>query len=117
ALTIDELAQQAGVSVRTVRYYISQGLLPGPAARGRAATYADDHLDRLRLIRRLAVQRVPLAEQRARLAQLSSTEVRDLLRQEDRQSAAREQARTSASPRAYVAELLSQARTGRPPAS
>jgi DNA-binding transcriptional MerR regulator len=47
-MTIEALADAAGVSVRTARFYISQGLLPGPGARGRAATYGPDHLARLR---------------------------------------------------------------------
>ena len=87
-LSIEELAREAGVPVRTVRYYISQGLLPGPAARGRAAAYDDEHLARLRLIRRLVEQHVPLAEQRDRLARLSGTEVERLLRDEERRGAA-----------------------------
>src|SRR6266545_1620022 len=87
-LTIEELARQAGVSVRTVRYYIAQGLLPGPGARGRAAAYDEEHLAKLRLIRRLADQHVPLAEQKARLADLSPSEVESLL-QASRESSSR----------------------------
>jgi DNA-binding transcriptional MerR regulator len=114
-LTIEDLAHAAGVPVRTVRYYISQGLLPGPGARGRAAAYDDEHFARLRLIRRLADQHVPLAEQRARLAGLSASEVRTLLRDEERRGAALEQASQAPSPRAYVSSLLSRARLARRP--
>jgi DNA-binding transcriptional MerR regulator len=74
-LTIEDLAERAGVSVRTVRFYISQGLLAGPGTRGRAAAYGDEHLARLRLIRRLVEQHLPLAEQLLRLEGLSLAEV------------------------------------------
>jgi DNA-binding transcriptional MerR regulator len=50
---IRELAERAGVSVRTVRYYIQEGLLPAPDTQGRFASYTEEHLDRLELIRRL----------------------------------------------------------------
>lgn len=52
-LTIDELAARAGVTVRTVRFYSSRGLLPPPRLRGRLGLYGGDHLARLDLIREL----------------------------------------------------------------
>jgi DNA-binding transcriptional MerR regulator len=112
-LTVEELAERAGVSVRTVRYYISQGLLPGPDGRGRAAAYKDDHLARLLLIRRLADQHVPLAEQRQRLEGLTLPEVTSLLGEEERHGAALEQAEAARSPRDYVGTLLARARAAR----
>lgn len=72
---ITELAGLAGVTPRTIRYYISVGLLPAPEQSGRAARYGDDHLRRLRLVKRLQDQHLPLAEIRARLAELSDDEV------------------------------------------
>ena len=50
---INELAKRAGVSVRTIRFYIDEGLLPAPTNRGRYSTYTDEYLDRLELIRML----------------------------------------------------------------
>jgi DNA-binding transcriptional MerR regulator len=111
-LSIEDLAERAGVPVRTVRYYIGQGLLAGPGTRGRAAVYGDEHLERLRLIRRLAEQHVPLAEQRRRLEGLSLVEVRELLALEERRERALKRAEGARSPRDYVAELLARARTG-----
>jgi DNA-binding transcriptional MerR regulator len=111
---IDELADRAGVSVRTVRYYIGQGLLPGPGARGKQASYDEDHLARLRLIRRLAEQHVPLAEQRERLAQLSPDDLRQLLQEEERHARGMEKARAAASPRDYMTRLLARARARSP---
>jgi DNA-binding transcriptional MerR regulator len=52
-LTVDDLAQQAGVPVRTIREYQTMGLVPPPAKRGRVGVYRDGHLSRLRLIARL----------------------------------------------------------------
>lgn len=73
--TIADLASLAGVTPRTIRYYVSVGLIPAPDQTGRAARYTDGHLDRIRLIRRLQDQHLPLAEIRTRLAALSDEEV------------------------------------------
>jgi DNA-binding transcriptional MerR regulator len=51
--TVDELAREAGMTVRTTRYYASLGLLPPPVRRGRMAYYSPLHLARLGLIRAL----------------------------------------------------------------
>jgi len=51
--SLAELAEAAGVSPRTVRFYISRGLLPGPLRRGRNAAYGPRHLELLRRIRQL----------------------------------------------------------------
>src|SRR5436853_4256848 len=85
-MSIEDLAARAGVRVRTVRFYIAEGLLPGPGARGRAAAYGEEHLLRLRLIRRLAERHVPLAEMRARFAHLPLEDVRALLAEEGRRA-------------------------------
>jgi DNA-binding transcriptional MerR regulator len=79
--TVKELADRAGVSTRTVYYYVSEGLLPPPEGGGPATTYSDDHLARLRLIRRLKDEYLPLAEIRRRVAGLSPDEVAGLLAQ------------------------------------
>jgi DNA-binding transcriptional MerR regulator len=52
-LTIDELAARTGMTVRTVRFYATEGLLPAPQRRGRAAYYNARHRMRLDLIRTL----------------------------------------------------------------
>lgn len=51
--TVDELAARAEVTVRTVRFYASRGLLPPPRLQGRTGLYGKDHLARLDLIREL----------------------------------------------------------------
>jgi DNA-binding transcriptional MerR regulator len=57
---LDELAQRAGVSARTVRYYVQRGLLPAPEFRGPDTAYTDEHLARLRAIRVLQDRHLPL---------------------------------------------------------
>lgn len=52
-LTVDELAARTGMTVRTVRFYAGEGLLPAPARRGRIAYYGAQHRMRLELIREL----------------------------------------------------------------
>jgi DNA-binding transcriptional MerR regulator len=52
-LTVDELAARTGLTVRTVRFYASEGLLPAPQRRGRVAYYGAQHRMRLDLIRTL----------------------------------------------------------------
>lgn len=107
-LTVDELAARAGVSVRTVRFYASRGLLPPPRLRGRLGLYGADHLARLDLIRELqalgftlsAIERhleqIPddatpddLALRRALLAPWSTDQSEDLDRHELNQRAGR----------------------------
>jgi len=51
---LDELATLAGVTPRTVRYYIAQGLVDRPAGEKRGAHYLRRHLEQLLLIRRWA---------------------------------------------------------------
>ncbi|MBB5155242.1 MerR family transcriptional regulator [Saccharopolyspora phatthalungensis] len=100
-LTIDELAARAGVTVRTVRFYSSRGLLPPPRLRGRLGLYGRDHLARLDLIRELQalgftlsaierhLERIPadaspdeLALQRALIAPWTDDHAEDLERHE-----------------------------------
>lgn len=61
-IDLPELADRAGVSIRTVRYYIQQGLLAAPESRGPGAHYTEEHLERLLLIKRLQREHLPLAE-------------------------------------------------------
>jgi DNA-binding transcriptional MerR regulator len=60
-LTIDELAQATGLTVRNVRSYQSRGLLPPPDVQGRIGYYGSQHLTRLALIREMQAQGFNLA--------------------------------------------------------
>ena len=50
---IGELAREAGIPVRTVRYYQERRLLPPPRRQGRIGWYSQAHLDRLKVIGQL----------------------------------------------------------------
>lgn len=75
---LNDLCQQCDVTTRTVRYYIQQGLLPSPG-QGAGARYGPGHLARLRLIRRLQREHLPLAEIRRRLEGLDDEALHALL--------------------------------------
>jgi DNA-binding transcriptional MerR regulator len=79
--SLADLCDLADVTPRTVRYYISQGLLRPPDGAGPATRYDDGHLDRLRLIRRLQREHLPLAEIRNRLAAVSDEEAGAIARE------------------------------------
>lgn len=64
---IDTLAQKAGLTRRTVRYYIQRGLLEPPQGGGRGSYYTEEHLRRLERIRAWAEQGVPLLHMKALL--------------------------------------------------
>ncbi len=75
------LCSEADVTPRTVHFYIQAGLLRPAGTTGPGARYDDGHLDRLRLIRLLQKEHLPLAEIRKRLATLSDAEAGSLLRE------------------------------------
>ncbi|MEW2631688.1 MerR family transcriptional regulator [Streptomyces sp. NPDC048389] len=47
---MEELAEEAGITVRTLRFYRERGLIPPPRREGRIAWYDEHHLARLRTI-------------------------------------------------------------------
>lgn len=51
--TIDELAARTGTTVRTIRFYSENGLLPPAERRGRLAYYGAPHRIRLELVQQL----------------------------------------------------------------
>lgn len=51
--TIDELAREAGTTVRSLRVYHERGVLPPPQLKGRTGFYSPAHLNRVRTISRL----------------------------------------------------------------
>jgi DNA-binding transcriptional MerR regulator len=70
-LRIDDLAQQTGIPSGTIRFYQREGLIEAPEREGRVAYYSPAHADRLRRVRALQSQGLPLSL------------VRDLLARED----------------------------------
>lgn len=97
SFSLADLCDLADVTPRTVRFYIAQGLLPPASGSGPAARYEDGHLHRLRLIRRLQKEHLPLVEIRRRLDALTDLDVERL---------ASEPAPPSDSAADYVARVL-----------
>jgi DNA-binding transcriptional MerR regulator len=64
---IQDLADLADVSRRTVRYYVQEGLIPAPLGVGRGPHYGQPHLDRLLQIKELQAAGRSLDEIRATL--------------------------------------------------
>ena len=69
-LTIDQLADRTGITVRTIRFYAGRGLLPPPQLRGRTGLYGPDHVARLELVSELTALGFTLAAIEAQLAKL-----------------------------------------------
>ena len=85
-LRIGEVAERAGTTVRTVRYYEEVGLLPGSEERshGEHRTYSDADVERLREILQLK-----------ELLNLSLDELRGLVEAEEARAVIRERYRSS----------------------
>ena len=76
--TIAELSALTGLSVRTIRYYVAEGLIPSSGMEGPGTRYPQATLARLRLIAKLKDAHLPLAEIRKRLRAMSDVEVQAL---------------------------------------
>jgi DNA-binding transcriptional MerR regulator len=98
--TIGQLAELAGVTPRTIRYYTAEGLLPRPDTRGQYALYGEEHLLRLQLIAQLKETYLPLGEIKARIEHLDDAQIRALL----------DEHRESPAPPASAADYLAQVR-------
>lgn len=81
---IHELAERAQTTIRTIRYYTDEGLLPQPDMQGKYAYYNRSHLNRLELIRRLKEAYLPLREIKQIINSLNDAEV--ILRLEEKQA-------------------------------
>ncbi len=76
---ISELADLSGVSTRTIRYYIQEGLLPQPEIRGKYAVFTDEYMHRLRLIKILKDAYLPLNRIKQLLDTITDNEIIPLL--------------------------------------
>ena len=52
-MTIRELAERTGMTVRNIRAHQTRGLLPPPVVRGRTGYYNDEHVSRIALTREM----------------------------------------------------------------
>lgn len=78
--TLTDLERETGVNARTIRYYISEGLLQPAYGRGPSATYDPDHLLRLQLIQQLKDQRLSLRDIKERLSHLTPDDIAVMLK-------------------------------------
>jgi len=86
--SISDLADASGIPVRTLRFYLAQGLLPAPVRKGRLTRYPESTLQRLLVLKRLRAAHMPLADIRERLDAMPDEEFRDpILRGIERQLA------------------------------
>lgn len=76
---IHEMAELAGTTVRTIRYYTDEGLLPQPDLESKYAYYSNVHLNRLLLIKDLKDQFLPLSEIRRLLNTIMDADVEKLV--------------------------------------
>jgi len=72
-MTLDELCNRVGMSVRNVRFYTSRGLVPPPIRRGRSGYYSPDHLVRLELVQELQAHGFTLAAIEKYVARIPDT--------------------------------------------
>ena len=77
--SIADVAAVTETPVRTIRFYIAQGLLPSAGKTGPAARYDDAFVARLRAIRRLQEAHLPLAVIQATLEGLDEAEMREIV--------------------------------------
>jgi DNA-binding transcriptional MerR regulator len=82
--TLQELADAAGVSPRTVRYYIAEALLPPPEPAGHKTSYTRDHLTRLKLIGLLKEAYQPLRTIREQLVGIGNEDLDRALAEAER---------------------------------
>lgn len=69
---IEELATLGGVSRRTVRYYVQEGLIPPPLGLGRGNHYTPEHLEQLLRVKALQENGRALVDIRRVLGQMSN---------------------------------------------
>jgi len=60
--SVGELAELGGVSRRTVRYYVQEGLIPTPVGLGRGAHYGPEHLEQLLRVKAMQEEGMMLEE-------------------------------------------------------
>jgi len=78
--TMTQLQEETGLSPRTIRYYITQGLLSPAHGRGPSATYDDGHLLRLLAINEFKKRMLPLETIKNRLGNMSDADIESSLR-------------------------------------
>jgi len=73
------LAQEVGLRASTIHRYLQEGLLPSPPRRGPATVYTEEHLLRLRAIRKMRGANMGLARIKRKLTAMSLDQVRAMV--------------------------------------
>jgi len=81
--TLEDLEKLSGLPMRTLRFYIQEGLLPGPDTRGKFSRYSQEHLDYLALIQRLKDLHLPLQQIKQLLDSMSPEDMFQALNSQD----------------------------------
>lgn len=81
--TLEDLEKLSGLPMRTLRFYIQEGLLPGPDTRGKFARYSQEHLDYLLLIQRLKDIHLPLHQIKQLLDSMSPEDMLQALNNQE----------------------------------
>jgi DNA-binding transcriptional MerR regulator len=74
-----DLERETGLTPRTIRFYIKEGLIPGAKGRGVGATYGPAHLLRLKAVNLLKEDHLPLEEIKQRLDAMRDSELAAML--------------------------------------
>ena len=83
-LTLEDLSTITGLSLRTLRFYMQEGILEGPDTHGKNARYSQKHLDQLEVIQRLKNLHVPLQEIRHLLNNITPQEITRLRKYQEK---------------------------------
>lgn len=74
-LRMRDLVKATGATARAIRFYVERGLLPKAEGRGTGLNYNEEHLVRLRAVRRLRAQRLDVDQMLARLGKMSAEDI------------------------------------------
>jgi len=73
--SVGQLAELGGVSRRTVRYYVQEGLIPAPYGVGRGSHYGTKHLEEILRVKAMQEQGMTLETIRRRISSESTASV------------------------------------------
>lgn len=106
-LTLKDLCDESGLSERTVRYYMAEGLVPPAPRSGPGVRYPRTHLTRLRLIRNWQDSNLSLEQIRKLLADANDAEIERMYQTQKPRSGSGADAGGSAAD--YVRKVLGKA--------
>jgi len=78
-MKLSELAEESGLPARTIRLYITRGIVPRPLRRGKQAAYGPAHLEALRQVQKLQQEGLTLAEIAVQLARDPGADDREFI--------------------------------------